>query len=221
MFAGASKVALCIVVIALAIAAGRSQAQPQGTPSPMSSGGTKIAVLDLVRVFNETAQIMDLNDKIRQKNEDYSKEASQRKKVMEDRQLELTAFKAGTPDYEARRKNLIRMNIEANVWLKVSEQEIDQMRFDWTKVVYEKAMKVAADVAKESNFDLVMQKTEWKPAEIEQSLQTLRRVIQDRTVIYNHPESDISDTVVQRMDREYKAAGGKSTLGTTSRPAGP
>jgi hypothetical protein len=79
----------------------------------------------------------------------------------------------------------------------------------------------AADLAKDRGYDLVIQKTEWKPGEIEPSLQTLRRVIQDRAVIYHNPETDITDTVIQRMDREYKAEGGKSTLGSTSRPAGP
>src|SRR5262245_22134452 len=118
--ASSRLIALSTIVAALGLIAAYSQGQPQ---SPASAGASRIAVLDLVRVFNETAIIQDLNDNIRQKNDDYAKEASQRKKVIDDKQMELTAFKVGTPDHEARRKNLIRLNIEANVWVKASEQE--------------------------------------------------------------------------------------------------
>lgn len=224
LFARSTRLVLLgAVLCGVALTAGRSPGQSPASNGPASSSGSATAVVDLVRIFNETAQIRDLNDEIVKKNDDYAKEAKQRKKSIEDRQMELTAFKVGSPDYEGRRKNLIRMNIEANVWLKVSEQEVDQMRYDWTKVVYEKAIAVASAIAKERGFSLVLQKTEWKPEEVdrEQNLQNLRRVIQDRIVLYHAADIDITDTVVQRMDREYKAAGGKATLGTTTRPAGP
>jgi Skp family chaperone for outer membrane proteins len=209
-------------LVALVVAAGHSAGQPQSPAPGGSAASSRIAVLDLVRVFNETAQIQDLNDLIRQKNDDYAKEAKQRKKVIEDRQLELSAFKIGSQDYDTRRKNLIRLNIEANVWLKVSEQEIEQLRYDWTKIVYEKAMQASAEVARERGYDIVLQRTDFKPDEVaEPSLQSIQRLIRDRAVVYHAKEIDITDLVMQRMDREYKAAGGKATLGGTTHPAGP
>ncbi len=200
---------------ALALGVARTVGEPTGTPPAASC---KAGVVDLVRIFNETSQILDLNDLINQKKEEYSKEGKQRQKIIEDKQLELTAFKPGSTDYETRRKNLVRLSMEANVWLKVAEQEMEQMRFDWTKVVYERATAAACEIAKERGYEMVMQKTEWKPFEIEQNLQTLRRVIQDRSVLCWSADCDISDIVVQRMNAAYKAAGGKATLSAQSAP---
>jgi Skp family chaperone for outer membrane proteins len=172
------------------------------------------AVLDLVRIFNECAQIQDLNQMIREKSDGFTKEATQRKKVIEDKQMELSAFKVGSPDWEARRKDLVRLNIEANVWLKVTEQQVEQEKFDWTRIIYEKAVQLSAEIAKERGYDVVVQKTEFKPEDIEQTVQNLRRVIQDRSVIYNTSDIDITEQVVRKMDSDYKAAGGKKQLGS-------
>ena len=186
------------------------------TGSP--SGGHEVAVLDLVRIFNECAQITDLNQLIREKSDSFSKEAAQREKVIEDKQMELQAFKIGSADWEARRKDLVRLNIDANVWLKVTEQQVDQEKFDWTRIIYEQAIKVATDVAKERGYDAVLQRTEFKPQEIEPTVQNLRRVIQERAVLYNTPDIDITELVIRKMDADYKAAGGKKLLGSPPAP---
>src|SRR5262245_28825276 len=130
----------------------QSVAQP-GAKDPASSGtivpGQKVAVIDLFRIFNECAQIQALNEEIKKKTEDYSKEATERRKRIEDKQQQLNAFQPGTRDFEDRRRELIRSNIEANVWLKVSEQEIEQDRFMWTVKIYKQACEHAGETAQE------------------------------------------------------------------------
>lgn len=196
----------------------QTSAQPQAAASPTPSG--RIATLDVVRIFNECAQIQDLNSMMKEEAEDFTKEASQRRKVIEEKQLELSAFKPGTVDFELRRKDLIRMNIEANVWLKVSEQVIEQEKFDWTRIVYENALQASAEMAREKGFEIVVQSTDFKPGEIEQNISTLRRVIQDRAVIYRSPQVDLTDAVIRRLDRDYQAAGGKKQLKKASMSTG-
>jgi len=208
----ASPLVLIAVVLIGTIVFAQTTSQP--ATGTVATGGHFIAVLDLVRIFNECSQIQDLNQMIREKSEDFSKEATQRKKVIEDKQMELQAFKVGTPDWEARRKDLVRLNIEANVWLKVTEQQVEQEKFDWTRIIYEKAIQVATDTAKERGYDVVLQKTQFKPEDIEPTVQNLRRVIQDRTVIYNVSDIDLTELVIRRMDNDYRLAGGKKVLGS-------
>ncbi len=210
----ASPLILIAVVLVGTIVVAQTTTQPAVAPANSSPGGHDIAVLDLVRIFNDCTQIQDLNQLIREKSDDFAKEATQRKKVIEDKQMELQAFKIGSPDWEVRRKDLVRLNIDANVWLKVTEQQVDQEKFDWTRVIYEKAVQVASDIAKERGYDVVLQKTDFKPMDIEQTVQNLRRVIQERTVIYNVPDIDITDLVIRRMNSDYQLAGGKKVLGS-------
>lgn len=211
---------LCIMAVLIY---GLTASVGQSQPSTAASGGREggIAVLDLVRVFNECEQIKDLNEMIRKKTEEVSQEAAQRKKVIEDKQVELSAFQPGKSDHEARRKDLVRLNIEANVWLKATEEEVETQKFEWTRIIYEKSVKAAADLAQQRGIAAVIQRVDFKPDEIESNVQALRRMIQQRTVIYHAPDLDLTDEVIRRLDTEYKTAGGKKQLAPPSQPPSP
>ncbi len=201
-----------IILAATIESAESTQDSPSSSGAP-AGGSQRAAVLDLVRIFNECSQIQDLNELMKEQADGFAKEAAQRRKVIEDKQVELGAFRPGTQDHSARRKDLVRLNIDANVWLKVSEQTVEQEKFDWTRIIYEKSVTAAEEVAKERGYDIVLQRTPFKPDEIEQEVQALRRLVQDRAVIYHVPEIDITDLVIRRLDAAYKAAGGKKQLG--------
>lgn len=209
---------LTMVVLVCTVVIAQTTSQPPSGRTSSTDCCHNVAVLDLVRIFNECAQITDLNQLIREKSDAFAKEAAQRRKVIEDKQMELQAFKTGSPDWEARRKDLVRLNIDANVWLKVTEQQVDQEKFDWTRIIYEQAVQEASDLAKERGYDVVLQRTEFKPLEIEPTVQNLRRVIQERAVVYNASDIDITELVTRKMDAEYKAAGGKKVLGSPQVP---
>jgi Skp family chaperone for outer membrane proteins len=216
-------VTLCLIVAGFSIwgaTQSAGQVTPADTPTAPAArhAASPIAVLDLVRVFNECQQIKHLNEMIRKRTDEATQEASQRKKVIEDKQEQLTAFQPGTPDHDARRKDLMRLNIDANVWLKLTEQEVETQKFDWTRVIYEKSIKAAAELAQQRGHLAVVQKFDFKPEEIEANVQALRRMIQERTVIYNLPEIDITDDVIRKLDTEYEAAGGKKQLTPSSQP---
>ncbi len=183
---------------------------------PVRSGSHPVAVIDLVRVFTECAQIQDLNEMMKVQTEEAAKEAQQRRKVIEDKQTELSAFRPGSQDFLTRRKDLVRLNIDANVWLKVTEQQMDQDKFDWTRIIYDNAVQASSEIAKERGYDVVLIRNDFRPDDIEQSVQALRRVIQERNVIWNASDIDITDMVIRRLDNSYKAGGGKKQLGQSS-----
>jgi Skp family chaperone for outer membrane proteins len=211
---------LCIVgIAAFAVAqnADRQDPHAQGTASADPGGSGHIAVLDLVRVFEECAQIKDLNDAIRRRDDEIKQEASQRQASIEKKQMELTAFEPGTPDYESRRKDLLQRNIDANVWFKFSQEDMERQKFEWTQIIYEKAVAVAAQLASERGLTAVLQRSVFNPAEVAPSVQGIRRMIHEQNVIYHQPEIDITDEVIRRLDAGYKAAAAKGA-GTANQP---
>lgn len=197
---------------AVVLALGSEQpaaAQPAMTGAAQPAGGGRVAVIDFVRIFEDCAQIIDLNERIRKRQQDLETEAKQRRDVIDNKQVELTAFQPGTPDFETRRRDLVRLRIEASTWLQVSEQDLDKEKFDWTRFIYEQAMKEAATIAQEKGFEIVLQKKGFDANKIEQTLVNIRRVIQDRAVVYAVPEVDVTDAVIRRLDASYRAKGGK------------
>jgi len=179
-------------------------------------GSAEVAVVDLVRIFNECEQIQHLNEMIRQKQQEIAAEAKQRRERIENLRIMLSAFQPGSKDYETRRKELMQLNIEANVWLQTREQEIEDDKFNWTRVIYEKSLDVVDKIAQERGLDFVAQRVEWKPDEIvDQNVTSLRRVIKERTLVYYRPSLDITDEVIQRLNAAYEAGGGRQQI---SRP---
>jgi len=216
-------VTVCLVVAGLAIwsaAQSVGQVTPADTPAAPAArpAASPIAVLDLVRIFNECQQIKDLNEMIRKRTDEAGQEAAQRKKVIDDKQEQLTAFQPGTADHDARQKDLTRLRIDATVWLKFTEQDVEYQKFDWTRVIYEKSVKSATELAQQKGYVAVVQKFDFKPDEVEANVQALRRMIQERTVIYNVPEIDITDDVIRKLNAEYEAAGGRKQLPPASQP---
>lgn len=205
-----TSIGILLAVVVCGLLVTQSLGQPGGTAA--TKAASPIAVVDLVRIFNECAQIKDLNEVIRQKRDDITREGNQRKEVIEGKQTALSAFQPGKADYETRRRELLRLNTDANVWFKLMEDEVDRDMFHWTRVIYEQTMEIAGQVARESGYAVVLHRSEFKPFEIEQSVQTLRRFIQDRSVVYNIPDVDITDIVVRRMDAAYAAGGGRKQL---------
>lgn len=205
-----------VCVLAGAVLVTRTPGQSQ-VSSPNSCC---VGVIDFVRIFNECAEIKDLNERIRQKETEVQAEASERKKKIADAKVTLSAFTPGTKDHEQRRKELMRMNVEANVWFEMSKQDLEMQRFDWTRIIYEKSLKIAGEIARERGYDMVLQYKEFKPDIIEQTVTGIRRMIQDRAVIYAASELDITDSVIRRLDERYRTSGGIRPSSSSLSPSG-
>ncbi len=175
-----------------------------------------VGIVDFVRIFNESEQIKDLNDLIRKQEVEVQTEAKQRQEVIENKTIELGAFRPGSPDYQSRRKDLIRLGTEANVWLKVAEQDLESQKFDWTRMIYEKSNEIVAAISKERGFSVVLQYKAFSPDDSDQTLATIKRMIQDRTVVYKDESVDITADVLKRLNDAYRAGGGKKQLNTPS-----
>ena len=203
-WAGLSLACGVCIIVGLTASSGRSQ--PSITPTGGGGGAHSVATLDIVRIFSDTAQIKDLNEHMRQKTEDYTAELKTRSEALNTKKVELQAFKPGSADYEQRRKELIKLNAEAMAWSKATEDDLDMQKFDWTVEIYKLAIDSAGKVARARGFDVVVQRTEFKPAELtDRNVQALRAMIQNRTVIFSVPEVDITDDVIRAMDQTYKS----------------
>lgn len=199
---------VCIAVASM-IPVKRSAGQSEnGSPATASKSDGRIAVLDIVRVFEECLRIKDLNDEMRKAMEDYRTEVNQRRQATADLKLRLGAFRPGTEEYEKQRREYVRMNIENRSWAEETEADLERRRFDWTRVIYDQTIEAAEHIARQHGYDVVMLRSEFKPDDMaEQSVQALRLAIQQRSVVFNVPEIDITDDVLERMDSQYRAAG--------------
>ena len=199
---------MCIAVASMIPVARSAGQSDNGSPSAASKYGSRAAVLDIVRIFEECVRIKDLNEEMRKNMEDFRTEVNQRREAIADQKLRLGAYRVGTEEYEKQRRELLRMNIELRNWAEITESDLERQRFDWTRIIYEQAAGASERIARDRGYDLVMLRTAFKPDDIaEQSVQGLRLAIQQRNVVFHAPGIDITDAVLERMDSEYKTAG--------------
>ncbi len=212
-----SRKHLCLFVLGFPLVACllavRSPGQDrQAATGPAARPDCCVGVVDFVRVFNDCLQIQHLNELIQQKEAELQTEAKARNEAMEDKKLELSAFQPGTPDFESRRKQLVQLTIEANVWFKAMEEDLERRKFDWTRVVYEKAVQASEGIATQRGLSMILQRKEFNPEAIEPTVTAIRRVIRERELVYADPGLDITDQVIHRLDEQYQAEGGRKTL---------
>lgn len=205
-----SRIGMTIAAAAVLTAWGATRLGAQ-TGSAAGAGG--IAVVDVVRIFDECAQIKDLNTLLKDRQAVNNKEAEAKQKALAEKETELAAFDPTSADYATRRKELTRLQIEFSAWAQVTREDMKRDHFNWTRIVYEESVVALGEISKERGLSLVLQKREFKPDVIvDLDVEKLRQMIHGRGVVWANESMDITQAVIDRMDAKYKERGGRAKL---------
>jgi len=198
-----------IIVLGLLVGAGwwgwnTSRAQ---TPAAVPM---RIAVVDVSKVFNEYQQTKDLNSQFDQRRKEIEAEAEKRREAINQKKLELDAFPPDSPDYLARHKELLRLQIELDVYLRVVEADLRRERKVWMEQTYKQITEAVARLAKQRGYALVLTYEELDTDVADEG--ALRQQIMLRKVIYADPRVDLTQPVLEELNRQYKRKGGGATI---------
>ena len=200
----AGILATAVLMCTLAIVINDLQAQ-----SPGGAGGT-IAVIDVVNVFNDFRQTLDLNEEFDKRRRQVQDELEARDLTLETKTKELEAFHPDSADYNKRRRELLRLKIDRENYMRLAELEVREMFRDWTEKTYQQICEMAGTVARERGFEVVLAREE-----LEQGLPdaaALKTQIRSRKVIFHNPGNDITEEVLERLNRDYDQKTKQPTL---------
>ena len=196
-----TRSAFCVVTILLFAPAALAQSAP---------GGTRIAVVNLARIFEEFDMVKDLEAKFDESRREVGAEADARRQAISIKRQELEAFPEDSSDYAARNKDLTRMEFEYKLWLATEEQTLKDRHKRWLEDIYTRTRKAVEQLAAERKIDLVITIDEG-PLEAPDSI-TMRQEIMLRKVLFATPSVNLTDDLLERLNREYEQSGGISTL---------
>ncbi|HNO79244.1 MAG TPA: OmpH family outer membrane protein [Phycisphaerae bacterium] len=171
---------------------------------------SKIAVIDVASVFESYEMTRDLEAMFNAKRQELATEAEQRRTAIEQMRRGLAAFDPGSADYASREQELIRAEVDFQVWSTHSEQRLKTNHKLWLLAIYRNTQETVGKVADERNYDLVLtydRLTDDAPDSV-----TLRQQILLQKVIYHHSRIDITTEVLNRLNNEYKSSGGIRSL---------
>ncbi len=176
----------------------------------IASAQSNIAVIDVAQVFESYTMTRDLESMFNAKRQELSNEAEQRRTSIEQMRRGLAAFDPSSADYISREQELIRAEVDFQVWSTHSEQRLKTNHKQWLLAIYRNTQGAVAKLANERNFDLVL--TFDRLAEDAPDSVTLRQQILLQKVIYHNSRVDITTEVLNRLNNEYKSGGGIRSL---------
>jgi Skp family chaperone for outer membrane proteins len=171
---------------------------------------TRAATVDVIRIFNEFQQTRDLNDELAKRGDTLKKEIADKRKILETKRTELEAFKQDSPDYMKRFNELMKQDIEFTTWGQYMQAQVEAEHRVWLKRTYQQIIDAAKQIGTERGVDLVMYID--TPAIEGDTLEAMRDNIRRRKIIWASNQIDLTESVLQRLNRDYEKAGGRTSI---------
>ncbi|MCK5114611.1 MAG: OmpH family outer membrane protein [Phycisphaerae bacterium] len=165
---------------------------------------TKVAVCSLVEIMPKFKLSEDLSDKFKNRQDEYIAEKKKRMEAANTAQKALAGLKPDSPAYNDELKRLRREIIELKVWGELEEQSIQADHLRQMELVVNKIKDGIATVAKQHGIDIVIQKS--APITQNRSLQEWTTNVMMDKVLYNGPQEDITEAVLQHLNENYRIA---------------
>jgi Skp family chaperone for outer membrane proteins len=206
-------VAGVVVGLALLIATGVLRAQ--GTSARSSCC---VASIDVVKVFNEFQRQKDLQEDLRQTQQALQAENDARRQRIDSLQATLAALDPTDPTAKGRWAELLRMQIDYKNWADFSQAEVEREVGVWTARMYQEILAATQEAAEAQALQIVVYRDEFEPVA---NVQQVREQIRARRVVYASPTTDLTQSVLDRLNSAYRAQPRTRMLGATlQNPAG-
>ena len=193
---------LCVLAVALT------------APSPGAGPGTacaqeprraavRIAVADITRIFNSYNKRLEYQEKLEATGKSLREREQLMKTRLRDLEQEISRYAMGHPrrlelleDLKKRRQEYARFSVEAR-------RELDDSVRESTAVLYEDITRAIEEYARGHRVDLVIKQQSFKPQQV--SAEKQADSIGRRTVLYCAPDLEITERIIEILNRKPKA----------------
>lgn len=185
----------------LAGAVMRSDSYAQNRPK--SFPATRVAVCNLVEVFNNYTRAKDVSATFEKQKKEIKAENDKRVKAVEAAELELEGLRPGSKDYQARYNKVQRLKIQHEAWLMYKEMVGRAEHLQLTKEMYSDILKMIGVVAKDRNVDVVL--FSQQPDLPSNTHKEFLTQMSQNKVLYNSDRVDITEEVLGQLNRSYSS----------------
>lgn len=169
-----------------------------------------VAVINLAVAFERYQMTRDLESVFAERRAAVKEQGKTRSDEIDTMRTALEQFKPGTADFQEREEQLVRKEIDFQVWLEVQERRLKLDHKRWLETIYERVQATVGQVARERGIELVLTYSDL--VEDAPDSVAFRQQILLRTVIYADTRIDLTNDVVVLLDADYEKRGGKAGL---------
>lgn len=169
-----------------------------------------IAVVNLTAIFERYQMTRDLEQMFEERRQKVSAEAKDKRENINMLRNAILDIKPGTPDFVRREEELITAEIEFQAWLEIQERRLKEQHKSWLKMIYKNTQQVIAKIAEKNGIDLVLTYNDLE--ENAPDSVSFKQQILLRSVIYASERSNLTESVIEMLDKEYQRSGGAAEL---------
>jgi len=169
-----------------------------------------IAVVNMAYVFENYAMTKDLETLFDERRQAAAAEAESRKAAIEAKRKDLVVRKPDSKEFAQIEQEITRMEIEFQVWATHQEKALKDGHKRWFLRIYKNVQDVAAQIATESNIDLVLTYREVEE-DATDSL-ALREQLLLKKILYFDDRIELTSAVLIRLNEKYDKDGGAAGL---------
>jgi len=197
-----------VLSLALVLPAGLAHAGEAAEPLR----GLKVGVVDIVRVFDELEEKVDMNAELRQLEDKRStrlRELGDRARDLEEKGKLLRADSQEAKDNSKLHEEALR---ELRSYRDATEDHLYNKLYDFTLAIYKKIRDEVQACAREAGYDIVLRTRDQEVGNVEQDLRPrtrymeLNRRIDAQSVLFHNPALDFTDVVIKRLNQKYQRA---------------
>jgi len=193
------------IVLSAALAWGLAASVSQGQKDGAVGAGTRLGVVDLVRVFNEFEQTKMLNVEIDKYKARIAEEKQQREEKIEVEKNTLQGFAPESTEYQQRRKEVKKMMIDYRAWLEAEQQGLTDEHRQWIERTYDTVTQCITTLAKSRGIQVVVTREDLDKSVSHTSV--LLKQILNRKVLYSDPDLDLTEEVLKSLNDNFTRTG--------------
>jgi Skp family chaperone for outer membrane proteins len=170
------------------------------------STGTKVAVANAGKVFNEIREKKDWEQKMATDAKTIQDTAFQKQQKIKSLQDQRDNLRSDSAPYADKNKELQAAKIDLEVWAQIQQADMQRENKVQTKALFDKIVNAVAEVATAKGVDMVIADQHPEPPDdfLEKAtLDQVRGLLGQRNVLYSSPQVDITQDVITAMDAKY------------------
>ena len=187
------------------ISAALNQAAP-----PTVTGATRVAVVNLVNVFDQYEKTKVLNRKLDEHRAKLAEEANRSTAGIETARQERDAFNVNTAEWHKKNEDYTRKRFELGVWDAIEKEKMVANHKKWLGDIYQSIIGEIERVAKKNGNQIVLTQEDLNDEATDTKI--LLTQIFNRKVVYADASVDISAEVLRNLNASFDRAGGAKSV---------
>ena len=196
-----SRMLLIAAVLLVGVVSFFNRGSAQDAPARPTVRATRVAVCNVVAVFNKCRRAKDLDKELEQKGKAVTAEDKKRLNAIKQLEETLKSLEPGSKIYDQKSTQLQELALKQAVWRRVQEQTMMRWRHRHTEEMYREILTTVETVAKKQGYDLVIHR-ENIPIASKTTTELLKKMGQ-RKCLYHNPAIDVTDVVLNLMNSQY------------------